>query len=239
MEDDLKQIVTQLHSAVASYKMPDTARALIGSGEVTVLCGVTASGKNTIANYLVNHGNYSHVVSHTTRAPRENHGILEQNGKEYWFVKPKEMLDLVLQQGFIEVKAIHGETCYGTSISSVQSVIDAGKHPVLEIDVQGAVELTKAVSKLRPLFILPPSYDVWMERLGTRGFLSDGERARRLQSAAMEIQTALSNPAFLLTVNNEVEATASDIIRGVDSSYGLQAEHRKLAEELLATISKA
>ncbi len=54
----------------------------------------------------------------------------------------------------------------------------------------------------------------------------------------MEIRIALSNPAFLLTVNNEVETTAADIIRGVDSSYGLQAECRKLAEELLATIGR-
>lgn len=236
MEDTAKQTLTKLHALVASYSMPDIASQLIGSGEVTVLCGVTASGKNTIANYLVDHGNYSHVVSHTTRQPRENHGILEQNGVEYWFVNPAQMLELVAQHAFIEVKAIHGETCYGTSISSVKQVIDAGKHPVMEIDVQGVLELTEAVPKLRPLFILPPSFDVWMERLGTRGFLSDGERERRLRSASMEIETALDHPAFILTVNHEVELTAAEIISGVDSSPDSQAEHRILAESLLESI---
>jgi len=236
MEDTAKQTLTKLHALVASYTMPENANLLIGSSEVTVLCGVTASGKNTITNYLVSHGSYSHVVSHTTRKPRENHGILEQNGKEYWFVDPEQMLELVEQQAFIEVKAIHGETCYGTSINAVKQVITTGLHPVMEIEVQGVLELTEAVPNLRPLFILPPSFEVWMERLGTRGFLSDGERERRLRSASMEIQTALDHPAFILTVNHEVEITSAEIMRGVDNSPGTQAEHRLLAESLLESI---
>lgn len=234
--EEERKILTDLHAAVASYRMPPHARELIGSGEVTLLCGVTAAGKNTISNYLVNHGNYAHVISHTTRRPRENHGILEQSGVEYWFVSPAEMLELVKNEAFIEVKAIHGETCYGTSVKAVDSVIQAGKHPVMEVDVQGALELTEAVPGLRPLFILPPSYDVWMERLGTRGFISDGEKERRLRSASMEIQAALDHPAFILTVNHEVELTAAEIMRGLDTSAQAQAEHRKLAEDLLETI---
>lgn len=236
MEDGLKQTLTQLHGAVASYAMPDNAKLIIGSGEVTVLCGVTAAGKNTIADYLVAHGPYAHVVSHTTRLPRENHGILEQNGKEYWFVDPAQMLTMVQQKAFIEVKAVHGETCYGTSIAAVDNVLKQGKHPVMEIEVQGVLELIEAVPKLRPLFILPPSYDVWMERLGTRGFISDGERERRLRSASMEIQTALDHPAFLLIANHEVEMTAAEIMKGVDPGFQSQAELRKLAEDLLDTI---
>ncbi len=236
METTEKQILTALHGAVAAYQMPKHARELIASGQLLVLCGVTASGKNTISNYLVSHGEYKHVISHTTRKPRENHGILEQSGKEYWFVSPEEMLQLVKDKKFIEVKAIHGDTCYGTSIEAVDSVIREGKHPVMEIDVQGVLELTEAVPGLRPLFILPPSFEVWMERLGTRGNISDGERERRLRSASMEIQTALDHPAFILTVNHEVEITAAEIMRGIDTSSYTIAEHRKLAESLLETI---
>jgi guanylate kinase len=236
MNTDLKQTLTQLHGAVAAYVMPENAKQIIGSGEVTVLCGVTAAGKNTISDYLVRHGNYDHVVSHTTRLPRENHGIMEQNGKEYWFVTPEEMLEMVQQKAFIEIKAIHGDTCYGTSIKAVETVIGEGKHPVMEIDVQGVLELIQAVPKLRPLFILPPSYEVWMERLGTRGFISDGERERRLRSASMEIQTALDHPAFLLIANHEVEMTAAEIMKGVDPGFQSQAELRSLAEDLLETI---
>jgi guanylate kinase len=239
MEDYTKQkTLTILHAEVASYKMPQRAKDLIGSGEVTVLCGVTAAGKNKIIDYLVSHDNYQHVTSHTTRLPRENHGVLEINGKEYWFMNPEEMLSLVKNQGFIEVKAVHGETCYGTSIMAVEKVIMAGKHPVMEIDVQGALELTKAAPKLRPLFILPPSYEVWMERLGMRGRISDGDKARRFFSASMELQTALDHKAFIFVVNQEVEITASEIMRGLDISESGQVENRKLAKELLESIKK-
>lgn len=233
MEDKDKQILTALHGAVASYKMPDQARELIGSGKLLVLCGVTASGKNTIINKLVNDGHYRLVVSHTTRSPRENHGILEQSGKEYWFVNPKEMLDMINEQKFIEVKAIHGETCYGTSIEAVSSIIRSGDHPVMEIDVQGVIELVDIVPSLQPIFVLPPSYEVWMERLGTRGGMSDGEKSRRLRSASMEIQTALDHRSFVLVVNHEVEQTAAELIRGLDTSPSTQEENRKLAQELL------
>jgi guanylate kinase len=231
MED--KKILTDLHGAVASYQMPNHAKELIASGKLLILCGVTASGKNTISNYLVKHGKYEHVVSHTTRHPRENHGILEQSGKEYWFVSPEEMLDMVLQKKFIEVKAIHGDTCYGTSIESVESVIRAGYHPVMEIDVQGVIELVDIVPSLQPIFVLPPSYEVWMERLGTRGEMSDGEKSRRLRSASMEIQTALDHRSFVLVVNHEVEITAAELMRGLDTSVSAQEDNRKLAMELL------
>jgi guanylate kinase len=230
------RLLTELHAAVASYKMPQHAKELVGSGEVTILCGVTASGKNTIANYLVSHGNYEHVISHTTRAPRENHGVLEENGKEYWFVTPAEMLEMVHEGKFIEVKAIHGETCYGTSVEAVARVLKNQKHPVMEIDVQGVLDLVEKVPKLQAIFVLPPSFDVWMERLGTRGNISDGERERRFRSASMEIQTALDHSSFILEVNHEVEQTAAEIVRGLDGSSQTQMQHRQLALELLDTI---
>jgi guanylate kinase len=216
--------------------MPMRGKSLIGSGKVLVLCGVTAVGKNTIADYLVNHGNFEHVVSHTTREPRENHGILEQNGREYWFVSPEQMLEMIDRNEFIEVKAIHGETCYGTSVAAIEAVLAKGKTPVMEIDVQGALELTEASPSLRPLFVLPPSYDVWMERLGTRGDISDGERERRLRSASMELETALDHRSFVFITNQQVEITATEIMRGIDSSSGTQDTLRQLAQELLDSV---
>lgn len=234
----MTQTLTDLHGAIASYKMPTHAKELIGSGEVLVLCGTTSAGKNTIINYLTEHKGYKHVTSHTTRQPRENQSVLEKNGGEYWFVDTAKMLELVKDKGFIEVKAVHGETCYGTSIKAVDTVINTGKHPVMEVDVQGALELTEAVPNLRPLFVLPPSYEVWMQRLSERGGLSENDRARRFLSASMEIQTALDHPAFILVVNKEVEITAEKIVKGVDTSHKAQQANRELAESLLETIKK-
>lgn len=235
-EQRQKDIVKQLHAAVAAYRMPQHARELIGSGEVTLFCGVTAAGKNTIINYLVQNGDYQHVTSHTTRPMRINDGIPEQNGKEYWFISPDQMLEMADNQEFIEVKAIHGETCYGTSIQAVDIVLEAKKHPLMEIDVQGALELTEAVPNLRPLFILPPSFQVWFERISKRGGLTDDDKKRRLLSASMEIETALDHPAFVLVVNHEVHDTAKQIMEGLDMSEDTQAKHRILATELLEKV---
>lgn len=230
------QTLTRLHAAVTAYQMPQSAQQLALSSNLLLLCGVTAAGKNTIANYLIAHDNFETVVSHTTRQPRANHGIMEQSGKEYWFVTPEEMLGLAEDMAFLEVKAVHGETCYGTSISSVQKAVVDGKRPVMEIDVQGALELSQAVPHLRPVFILPPSYDVWMERLGTRGSISDGDKDRRLQSARMEIETALNHPAFVLLVNHEVELTAAELMKGMTADTSAQNEARELAKELLQYV---
>lgn len=235
-EQTQKDVMKKLHVAVAEYKMPQHARELIGSGEVTIFCGVTAAGKNTIINYLLKSGDYQHVISHTTRKPRVNDGVPEENGKQYWFVSPSELLDMVENKEFIEVKAIHGETCYGTSTQAVDIVLDANKHPLMEIDVQGALELTEAVPNLRPLFILPPSFEVWMERMQKRGGLDNEDKRRRFLSATMEIETALDHPAFVLVVNHEVDETAVEIINGIDTSEEAQAERRKLAEELLEKV---
>lgn len=233
---DDQAIITKLHGAVATYKMPENAKSLALSSNLLLLCGITASGKNTIVTYLIEHDNFETVVSHTTRQPRVNHGELEQNGREYWFVNAAEMLTLVEAHAFLEVKAIHGETCYGTSISSLQKAVSDGKRPVMEIDVQGALELTQAIPHLRPVFILPPSYEVWMERLGTRGGISDGDKMRRLRSASMEIQTALDHPAFQMVINHEVHFTAGELMRGISPDSSVQQDARALAQELLQYV---
>lgn len=229
----VQSTLTELHGLIATYQMPQSAKEIVLSSKLMVLCGVTAAGKNTISNYLVMHDNFEAVVSHTTREPRDNKGVQERNGKEYWFVNDEQMLLLVKQRAFVEVKAVHGDTCYGTSIAAIQDVLDNKKQPVMEIDIQGALELTQAVPDLRPIFILPPSYDVWMERLGTRGFMSDGEKERRFRSASMEIQTALEHSSFEIVVNHEVEDTARALLNGMAQGPTEQADARKLAEELL------
>jgi guanylate kinase len=230
------EVLRQLHAAIGMYIMPPSAKQLVTQTHLLVLCGVTAAGKNTISSFLITHENYAPVVSHTTRQPRQNHGQLEQSGKEYWFVDAARMLELVRDSAFVEVKAVHGDTCYGTSIAAILTASHGGHIPVMEIDVQGALELTQAIPTLRPVFILPPSYDVWMERLGTRGFISDGERERRLQSARMEIRTALDHRAFDLVVNHDVEDTARILISGIAQGPTEQAKARQLAEELLQYI---
>ena len=157
---------------------------------------VTAAGKGTLSDKLIEHGEFKSVISHTTRKPRANHGVLEQNGMEYWFVSEEQMLEMINNQELLEIKDIHSGTYYGKSVIELKKIVDTGKRPIFDIDVKGAIEFMKVVPGLKPIFLLPPSYDIWMERLGTRGSMTDIERTKRLVSARQEIQNGHSKPAL-------------------------------------------
>jgi guanylate kinase len=229
---DESVVASELLKAVYHYKISDVAKQVLQKSSALILCGVTASGKNTVASYLMSHSNYERVVTHTTRQPRTNNGKDEQNGIEYWFVTNQQMLNLVLAGVMVEVQAIHGDTFYGTHIDAIRSVIAKGKRPLLELDVQSAEALAALVPDLHPIFIMPPNYDIWMERLGTRGFMSDGEKERRLQSAKKELETAVASRFLHLMVNNEAEITATDIMGGITFGSPDQFSLRRTALEL-------
>lgn len=222
---------TKLHLAVREYKAPSAVNTVFGDVEPYILCGVTAAGKNVLERYLVVHGPFEKVVTHTTREPRQG----EVDGKDYWFVSNEQMLKLVEQRAFIEMELIH-EYCYGVSVEAVQKVVLSGKHPTVNVDVNGAAALTKIISGVRPIFLIPPSFDVWMQRLGARNRISDGERERRMHSAKTELETALDNPSFIILANDDVSRTGRAVIDGFSSNEMLQRPQRLAAQELLEYI---
>lgn len=226
----------QLSQLIQAYKMPAQAKKLVASSGLVIICGVTAAGKNTIVNYLIEHDDFAYMVSHTTRQPRINNGRPEQNGRDYWFVDDDKMLELVQQRAFVEIKCLHTSYFSGTSILAIEQASQSSKRPITEIDVQGAQELMSEVPNLRPLFVLPPSYDIWMERLNGRGEMSRQELSRRLTSAQAELQLAIDEPQFALIVNHEFHKTVAEIMRGVDLSEKTQAKRRQLARNLLAQL---
>jgi guanylate kinase len=231
------EIHNRLIEVVAHYTMPKRARELVKTSDLLVICAVTAAGKNTIVNYLIEHDEFAYMVSHTTRQPRENHGKLEQNGRDYWFVDEAKMLELAEQRAFVEIKQVHGTTFYGTSIIAIEQAVQSSRRPITELDVQGAQELMAELPGFRPLFVIPPTYEVWMERLSNRGPISTEERERRFESARMELQLAIGDPRFALVINHDFHETVIEIKKGIDLSAKTQAERRDVARSLLAAIN--
>lgn len=225
----MKDTRNRLLAAVRDYKMPSAATALLNQNPPLIISAVTASGKNTVANYILNNqSKYRETVSHTTRSPRQG----EIDGTHYWFVNELKMLELVQGQAFIEVKAIHGQTIYGTSIESYKKVIRRGHKPLLVIDVQGVETISQAVPLLRPYFILPPSYEEWMNRLHSRGVITEADKAERITSARRELQTILQNPAYIVVINDKIETTAQEILSGKFDEK-IQLKNHQLAKKLL------
>jgi len=224
-------IKLQLAEAVRLYRVPPEAASLLAQHKPLLIAGATAAGKGAVADFINQNSEYGHVITHTTRPSRAD----EENGKDYWFVSDEEMLELLRTNRMVEVKIIHNHATYGVSIKSYRATVDSGRKPLLIIDVQGAEDIAKHVPDLQAVFLLPPSFEVWMERLDKRGHMSHVERSRRLQSARQEIEHALKSRYFNLYVNRDVNSAAQDILRGA-VILSEQHHNRELAQQLLDHI---
>lgn len=228
MQDYLQKLLV----LARDYKLSDSAIELLSSVRPLVLCGVTGAGKNATSDYLEAHSQYERVVTHTTRQPRQG----EVNGKDYWFIDEQVMLELIEQGKLLETEILNGDRVYGTSRQALEFTLQHGKMPLLTIDIQGAAKIAEAVPGLKPLFMIPPSTDIWMQRLGGRAYMSDGEHDRRLHGARSELDFVLRNQDFLIVINNDINQAAEEILRGVPSDSGSQSERRALAKELFEYV---
>ncbi len=222
----------QLLEAVRTYKMPAEASELVLIHKPLILCGVTAAGKDTIMHHIEEISDWRHVITHTTRLPRSG----DKTGVNYWFVDDKTMLDLLKENAMIEAKAVHGNTVYGTSIKAYEAVLARGSKPILQIDFQGVLEVANSIPDLKAMFILPPSFEVWMERLEKRGHMSHIEKIQRLKSAQIELKEALRSRHFTFVVNRDYIHTSTEILRGVTDGL-TQHRNREIAQQLIDHIS--
>ena len=160
----------------------------MSKGNIFVISAASGTGKTTLVSRLVQqHPNVRVSVSHTTRPPRAG----EVNGQHYHFVSEEEFVRLAGEGEFLEHAQVFGNY-YGTSYESVQSMCEQGYDVILEIDVQGAQQVRKALPEALSIFILPPSLAVLEQRLRPRQTDSEEVIARRLSEAVDEIQQALT-----------------------------------------------
>ena len=160
----------------------------MSKGNIFVISAASGTGKTTLVSRLVQqHPNVRVSVSHTTRPPRAG----EVNGQHYHFVSEEEFVRLAGEGAFLEHAQVFGNY-YGTSYESVQSMCEQGYDVLLEIDVQGAQQVRKALPEALSIFILPPSLAVLEQRLRQRQTDSEEVIARRLSEAVDEIQQALT-----------------------------------------------
>lgn len=230
----------RLFQAIETYKAPARAHELISEHPSLNIAGPTGAGKGTLALYLTQSGDYAPVVSDTTRAPRPHNDGLEVNGVNYWFINEAEALEKVTAGAYIETKAVHQKTMYGTSIASYQRVVESGQTPLLEIDVQGMEDLMERYAEFDAIFLLPPDFETWQRRLDGRGRMQQDEKTQRLKSACAEITVLLRNPRFYPVVNTEVIDTAAAIKSGAyrDDAYREQATDiaRGILEKTMAYL---
>ncbi len=230
-----------LEQKITDYAASPEAAELVKNTKIVLLVGISGAGKDTVKHRLLQKPIFSDVVSHTTRAPRSNNGVTEIEDVDYHFVDLQTAERMVDNHEFIEVKFVHG-TVYGTSVAEVQRIHDENKIAVTDVDVQGVAEYKNMSDQVIAIFILPPSYDVWRERLSHRYASAEefeAEFPRRHESAIMELEKAIATPYYHFIINDDLERTvrvAEEIARKPESMHHKDVEIRELAAHLLEEI---
>lgn len=230
----------EFRSVLAHYQPSELAKEVLEAVRLVLLVGPTASGRNRLIEELVKTGNYYDIVSDTTREKRTKDGIpIEEDGVEYWFRSEEEVLSGLRKGEYVEAAIIHNQQVSGPNVREFEAAHREKKIAIMDIETIGA----QTTHRLKPdtliIFMIPPSFDIWMERLHMRGQMEPEELERRLISAKRELSSALESDIYRYVLNDTIEGTTAEVNRLVmEDSYDPFKEHlsRETAQKLLGEV---
>lgn len=179
-------------------------------GKLLIFSAPSGSGKSTIINWLMQQHpelNMHFSISCTSRAPRGQ----EQNGVEYFFLTPDEFRQKIADGEFLEYEEVYTDRYYGTLKSQVEKQIEAGENVVLDVDVNGAVNIKKIYgSKALSLFVQPPSIEELRNRLVGRATDAPEVIEKRIERAEYELTFA--EKFDTVVINDNLEDAEKDAL---------------------------
>ncbi len=174
-------------------------------GMLLVISGPSGTGKGTLIKRLMEEDDsLVFSVSATTRDPRPG----EIDGVHYHFVTNAQYDELVAQNAFVEHAKVHGNR-YGTLRSEVYGRLEKGENVVLDIDVQGALNVIATEKEKVSIFVLPPSMKELRERLTGRGTETPEAVERRLHNAIWELSQR--DKYQYLVINDDLDTCVRDL----------------------------
>ena len=184
----------------------------MNKGVLVVISGFSGSGKGTMMKELVsNYEGYALSISATTRKPRKG----EEDGREYFFKTEEEFKKMISEDAFLE-HACYVGNYYGTPKAYVEKMLNEGKNVLLEIEIQGALNIKKQMPDAALIFILPPSAEELKRRLIGRGTESMDVIEARLNRAKEEAE-GIENYDYVI-VNDKLDesvAALDNLITGL------------------------
>lgn len=192
---------------------------MIKKGLLIVISGPSGAGKGTICKALTKNNNFWLSVSATTRTPREG----EVEGTNYFFVNKKDFEDRIEKQDFLEYANVYGNY-YGTPKSKVVEALEKGDDVILEIDIQGALNVKQNYPEGVFVFILPPSMEELRQRIVNRGSETPESLMTRFKSAYKEINFVSS---YNYAVVNDTIENAVDKIQNIISAEKCRVDRVK------------
>jgi guanylate kinase len=199
----------------------------MNKGRLFVISGPSGAGKGSICDKLQYDAGVYISVSMTTREPRPG----EIDGISYFFVGRDTFTNMINEDSMLEYAEVFDEM-YGTPKTPVIDTIESGKDVILEIDVQGALQIKKSYPEAVFVFVLPPNLSALRSRITGRGSETDAQIEMRLTEALREMSYIGSYD--YLVINDKLEVAADDV-RAI-----MKSEHLKIGnefEEVLAVYS--
>ena len=201
-------------------------------GTLVVVSGFAGTGKGTVMKELLGrYDSYALSISATTRNPRPG----EVDGREYFFKTKEEFEQMIERNEFVE-HACYVGNYYGTPKKYVQEQLAAGKDVILEIEIQGALNIKSQFPDALLLFIAPPSADVLKARLVGRGTETEEVIEQRL-ARAVEESKGIENYDYLV-VNDNLDECVENVHQMIQSAGWKMSRREADVEELRRQISK-
>ncbi len=199
-------------------------------GLLLIISGPAGSGKGTVlAQMLAGRDDFAYSVSMTTRAPRPG----EVDGVNYHFVTHEQFDELVENDGLLEYTRYVGNG-YGTPRAQAEAVLASGKHLILEIETDGAMQVKAKFPEAVAIMLLPPSFAVQEARLRGRGTETEEKILSRLAQTRNEVPLL---PKYDYIVRNEdggAAQAAADILAIVRAEQLKSARDPDAAERYFA-----
>ena len=185
------------------------------AGKVVVVTGPSGVGKSTILREALRRTGAAYSVSATTRDPRPG----EVDGRDYRFVSRQAFEQMIADGELLEWAEVFGHY-YGTPARPVRQATGDGKTMILEIDVQGGIQVHEKMPHAAFVLVLPPDEADLQRRLAARGTESQEVLQRRFTKAKEEILAARRSGIYTHTVVND------DLARAIDAVVGIIAQEQ-------------
>jgi len=196
-----------------------------------ILSSPSGGGKTTIKKEIISKSDlFDFSITCTTRPKRKE----EIDGKDYYFVSDKDFERMIKNDELIEWAYVHNHR-YGTPKSSVMKIVYSGKFPIMTIDVVGAMNVKKIMPNSVLIFVIPPDFNMLVERLKNRGDL--------ISDINIRMNTALKEMDFAekfdyLVLNEKLEDTVNSVINIVLSETQRVFRNQNILKDFKFQIKK-
>ena len=176
------------------------------NGDLIVISGPSGCGKGTVCSELLKRNdNLFLSISVTTRKPRNN----EIDGVNYHFITEEDFKEKIKNNEFLEFAKVHSDNYYGTLKQNVINNINKGIDIILEIDIQGALQIKNTMPKAIFIFILPPSMKELKNRLIKRNTETKDQIITRFKNAYQEINEA--SKYNYVVINDDLDTAVNKV----------------------------